>query len=787
MDERSERHPLLPGLLFALGWAVLLGILFAPLWSGGVILNPMSDGKDGYVTRDFAAQVIAQWGEVPRWNPYIFGGMPFLGAMHGDQVYPISVALRAMFPAALGIGLGMVLHAWLGAVGLMAFLRRQRLSWSASIVGATAYGISGPLLSLFYPGHDGKIYVLGLTPWALLAIAEACRTRRPQWFALWGTLVGLMLLSPHFQMTYYSSLFMAAFIFFLLFTEVPRNRRIPVLLGFGVASALALMTAGAQLLPFAEYLPFSPRSATGSTSSGWEYGTSWAMPAIELIGTMWGGFNGWHGTYWGTNAFKLHSDYIGLLVGALALTAIVRTPAGAERRRLWFWFGCVIFGTLWVLGGQTPFYQIPFHVLPGISKTRAPSMMWGHVAMCFGILAGLGFAQWEAMAADARARWAKRVAIAVGAGMLLGIASADGVINSLAPDFRVEAAYQAVAEARFGLLLGGATVLAFVLVAWQAPRYLAAAAVVLLLADLGTQVRRFIVIDKRGAEVYAADEAVQAMLKDAGEQPQPWRVLPLGRVYMDDYLMEHHIRSVLGYHGNEPHTYDETLGGKNRWTNLANPQSWRVLGVRYLLLDQLPSQLPEGFVVVGSDLRTWLGERATVIRVPEPAAWALVSPMAFKVADDASTIATVMNPQFDPARITLVDTAAQFGSTTPPTALPPAITPAPRITVAERAPGTYVIAINDLRQDGFLVVSENYLPTWAATVDGKAAPVARANGTFMAVPVPAGAREVVLEITSPADKRGLRVTLAGFGLLGLLALSGVLLRRREAREAREAA
>jgi hypothetical protein len=210
-----------PGVLFALAWAVLLAILFAPLLAGGVIMNPMSDGKDGYVTRHFAAEMIRAWGEVPRWNPYIFGGMPFLGAMHGDQVYPISVALRAVFAPALAIGLGMVVHVWLGATGLLAFLRKQGLTWSAAIAGATAFGVSGPLLSLFFPGHDGKIYVLGLTPWALLAVHEACRTRKPVYFALWGLLVGLMLLSPHFQMTYYSSLLMGAYLCFCLFTETP--------------------------------------------------------------------------------------------------------------------------------------------------------------------------------------------------------------------------------------------------------------------------------------------------------------------------------------------------------------------------------------------------------------------------------------------------------------------------------------------------------------------------------------------------------------------------------------
>jgi hypothetical protein len=313
----------------------------------------------------------------------------------------------------------------------------------------------------------------------------------------------------------------------------------------------------------------------------------------------------------------------------------------------------------------------------------------------------------------------------------------------------------------------------------MAPKMMAVAAVVLLLGDLGSQIRRFIVIDERGADVFAAHEVVRAVRQDAAGTTQPWRIVPLGRVYMDDYLMEHRVRSVLGYHGNEPHTYDETLGGKNQWGNLADPQAWRLLGVRYLVLDQAPTELPPGFEVIGRDLQTWLGERATVLRIPNPAPWAVVAPLAFKLDDEGQTIATAMNPQFDPSRIVLLAGDASFGNDTPPEALPPAISPAPTIAVEERQPGVYALTISGLEQDGFLVVSENHLPSWTATVDGVAAPTARANGTFLAVPVQAGTREVVLAVEARGDARGLRVSFAGVGGLILLALSGLILKRRQ--------
>jgi hypothetical protein len=770
---RFRRFSTHPAVLFATGWAALLAVLFAPLLAGGVLANPMSDGKDGYVTRHFAAEVIRRWGEIPRWDPYIFGGLPFLGAMHGDQAYPISIALRAFLPPALGIGLGIVLHLWLAPVGLMVFLRRLRLSWGASCAGATAYGIGGPLMGLLFPGHDGKIYVLGLLPWALVAILEAARTARPIFFACWGLVLGLMLLSPHFQMAYYSSLLLIAFLVRELIVETPRALRLRVLIGMAVGSISGVLLAGAQLLPFVEYLPFSPRSAAGSSSTGWEHATSWAMPGLELIGAVWGGFNGWLGTYWGSNPFKLHSDYVGLLVAVLALTALLRRQRDSLRGQAWFWAGAAVVGTLWALGGQTPFYRIPYALLPGISKTRAPNMMWGPVSLAVAVLAALGVARIQAMTDVDRRRWAKRVAIIAAASAIFLAAVSSSLIPNLASPEHEDAAFAAIAGARWGILLGAFSVVAFAIVVWKAPRWIAAAAIALILLDLGIQDRRFIVIDPRGDALFRADSVVRAIEKDAAGTTQPWRVLPAG-AYLDDYLIEHRIRSVLGYHGNQMHRYDELLGGHNVYNQLGNPALWRLLSVRYILTNR-PIDVP-GLIPIASAAPTWLGDTAWVWRVPDPAPWAQIAPLAIRASDEDVQKA-VLSPGFDPSRIVLVAPDASFGTSTLPQQMPSPITPAPRIRVTEGAPGVYTLAVDGLKSDGVLFVSENWFPTWTASVNGRPAPVARANATFLAVPVPANTTSVVLTLDAIGDRRGRYASLGGLLLLMLMAV-GDLWRKR---------
>ena len=60
----------------------------------------------------------------------------------------------------------------------------------------------------------------------------------------------------------------------------------------------------------------------------------------------------------------------------------------------------------------------------------------------------------------------------------------------------------------------------------------------------------------------------------------------------------------------------------------------------------------------------------------------------------------------------------------------------------------------------YLLIGENWYPDWHATVDGKPAPVLRADHALLSVVLPPGAREVTLRFASAAYARGKLVTLA---------------------------
>lgn len=98
--------------------------------------------------------------------------------------------------------------------------------------------------------------------------------------------------------------------------------------------------------------------------------------------------------------------------------------------------------------------------------------------------------------------------------------------------------------------------------------------------------------------------------------------------------------------------------------------------------------------------------------------------------------------------------------------------------ILSEAPERIVIETSSPR-DGFLVLSDTYRPGWLAFVDGEPETVWRAQWSMRAVPVPAGAHEVVFEYQPSSLKVGSRITAISMLALGLLWLYPRFRRRED--------
>jgi len=771
-EDRFE--PNKPLILAVAVFLLAAATLMWPMALGQFLVNPMSDQYSaGYSFRLFGAEMFRATGAIPQWNPYLFGGMPFIGAMHGDIFYP-TAWLRWILPTDVAMTLGFGLHLVLAGLFLYAFLRALQVSWTGAVVGGLAYQLTGIVASMVNPGHDGKMFVSALAPLAFLALLRAVRDRRQSWFGLFAIVVGLALLSPHYQLTYYLLVASGVWTLYLVFFDPEKpsgNWVAPIAMAFG-AVALGVAISAIQAFPFLEYIQYSPRGA-GGPSLGWQYSTAFSLPPEELMSTILPQFNGIIESYWGRNFFKLHTEYLGVIVVALAVFGWTNR----ERRRL-LWAMTAIAGLFLLisLGGHTPFYRLWYEVMPMMKKVRAPGMAFYLVALPVAVVAGLGTDQLMARQVGRRLFWTVfgvlgAVALLGAVGVLQPVAEAlakpqqAGTVSANAGALQAGASRILVV-----LLVGGA--LAWAINAGKLRAGLAAAAlIVLVVGDMWSLDRSFFRFSAPASQLYASDDIIDYIQGSEGR----FRVFNPLRVYDGSVLMSYRIQTALGYHGNEVRFYDDLWGGKNEWRNQGSQQLWDLMAVRFVLLPAV--QDVPGFTRVLGPVQTASGQFGVLYQRDDPQPYVRVLPAAAKVPDN-QVVTTVIDPRFPYDQVALYsDTASvevpQLDALPDPTDV--------TAELADWAPGKMSIDVEgeDERQT-YLLVAETWFPDWHATVDGVPAEVLRGQGALLSVVLPPGAERVQLTFSSASYRKGILVSFLALALALALIVFPSIKRRRTA-------
>jgi hypothetical protein len=510
------------------------------------------------------------------------------------------------------------------------------------------------------------------------------------------------------------------------------------------------------------------------------------MPPEELINTYLPQFSGILLGYYGRNGFHFHSEYIGAAVLPLVGLAFGRHRSGA-RREVWFWTAALCVATLWALGGYTPFFSLIYAIVPGTKYFRAPSTMLYVVSFCTAVLASFGVE-----GALRRGVSVRYVLGWVGAAALVAVMGTTGMLTNLAGSFAHPQLAPRVDENAAGLtvgawrsLLAAAAVLG-VLLATTRQRLSATAAgalvTVIVGADLWSVVRKYWGFSEPASKIYAADPTVE-YLRTQSDSGRVLTLAPSGDpsiAYHDPFLvgtalMSYGVRQTLGYHGNEIGRYQRLYEGDGQTSPVESANFWRLTNTRFLLTSLADLPLP-GATRVAGPVRNAAGSMVYLYRLPgdNPPAW--VAPLAVK-APDENVLATILDPRFDVGRVALFDTAASVPTQAVPQQLPAALDLPVRLT--HREPGRVTLELARPAPAGAsLIVSENYYPGWTASVDGRPAPLGRADLTFIGVPLPTGSRVVDLRFTSPRFERGRVVTCVALLLATALIGAGVLADRR---------
>jgi hypothetical protein len=711
--------------------------------------------------------------------------MPYVAAMHGDIFYP-TFLLRMMMATDAAMTWGFAIHIFLAGLFAFGFFRAIGYGFYGSLIGGIAYMMGGQLASLVSPGHDGKLFVSALFPLALWMLYLGFRKGKTWSWGVFALAIGLAVLSPHPQLLQYTLLACGAYSLYLAFSRVDGNKleRTTSLrrLGAALGSVVIGAAMGAiQYLPVRAYVPWSPRAGG---LPGYEVATSYAWPPEELINTYLPQFSGMLDNYWGQNRIHLHSEYVGVVILMLMGAAFIKLRSDNRKGHLYFWISALVIALLWALGGHTPFYHIPYALVPGTKFFRAPATIFfvGAFAISFLVCAGTE----KLLARRVGQKYFIGWAIAA---FVVALLATVGGLTGFAHSITTDREFDRIA-ANAGQVVAGA---------WRSFTFVAFTAVLALLfirdridakkfapalaglaaLDLWTIMRFYWIFSAPASQLFAGDMITSALNKE----PQPTRVLaifmnaPRDPFLSGDALMSHDIRQVMGYHGNQLARYDQLLGGRPEYNQLVNPNVWRLLNVKYLLAD-----VPElGFIAniqrVAGPVKNAAGTDEYLFRLPGENPYAWVAPVIVKAADSV-VLPTLLDPRFDPGRAAIFDTASRVQGVPALRQLPPPLPIQARVTHYE--PGKADIELSaPAPQGSALLVSENYYPGWKATVDGRPALTDRADFTLIGIQLPAGARKISLTFDSPEYHTGKTITLAALLAAFVVLAAGVVIERRK--------
>ena len=270
----------------------------------------------------------------------------------------------------------------------------------------------------------------GLPAWSLsramtflaLAILASPGIRRP-WLkpVLAGLAIGMAVMEG-FDVGAIYSLYVAAWVVFLSWTEPARPAGQRLIRGAASVSLVALFAVLIAAQSLSALVSTQVQGVAGANQDTktkeeqWDWATQWSLPKVEVLRTVIPGLFGYRldtpdgGNYWGAvgrqpgwerhhQGYPRHSgsgEYAGVLVILLAVWAVVQSLRGAKspyglrnRQFIWFWSVAALVSLLLAFGRHAPFYQVVYH-LPYFSTIRNPIKFMNpfHVAVL--ILFGYG-------------------------------------------------------------------------------------------------------------------------------------------------------------------------------------------------------------------------------------------------------------------------------------------------------------------------------------------------------------------------------------------------------------
>ena len=367
----------------------------------------------------FSLQFVPWWveawrqvsmGILPAWNGLNGMGAPLLANYQTAFFYPPNwlIWVLAASLGASGIAWGLsfltMAHMIFAGTGVVLLLRQLGLGKLAQIIGGLAFSMSGYIVGRIE--FVSMTYVAAWLPWVFM-FADQLSTpktgqpdnRRVIFSMPLAVSIGLMLLAGHAQLSWYTLLFSAAWVVVKALRGGWRAVMVQAV-SFGVAGLAGALLAAVQLLPTAEYLLQSQRSAAvGYTDA--VINSFWPWRILTLFAPDLFGNPG-RGDFWGYATYWEDATYIGMLPVLLSLGTFFvlfkrnfsDAPVFPKRLAVFLWVFIAI-GFAIALGQNGVVFPFLYRYVPTFALFQAPAryLIWVEFALV--ILAGIGIERWR--------------------------------------------------------------------------------------------------------------------------------------------------------------------------------------------------------------------------------------------------------------------------------------------------------------------------------------------------------------------------------------------------------
>lgn len=673
--------------------------------------------------------------QLPLWNPYSFGGAPLLANFQSAAFYPLNV-LFFIFPFATAWSILVFLEPLLGGIFLFLYLRNLRLHPIASLLGAIAFTFSG--FSVAWLEWNTVLHTVIWLPLVLLA-----KDKLLQKWNIWWTVVFLFsevaaFFAGHVQVLFYALCISNAYLSVRIFqkAQVQKSRSellltiFKIYVPFLIAGIAMFAITAIQWIPTLQFISLSARNI----DQNWHQ-AGWFIPWQNIIQFIMPDFfgNPTTGNYWGIWNYAEFVGYVGIIPLLMGMYALFFRH---DRKTLFF--GSLFFLSL-LFAFPTFLAQLPFQLSIPLLSTSQPTRLLFITDFSLAILAALGF---DYFLKQKKKEIIYPVGFLVAMFVLVWIlVLANTKLHLFTPENLTVTKHNIVLPTIFfavsaGLVLSGIFI--------KKAKYIIFLSCLLLLL---TMIDLFRFADK--FETFASPQYLYPSTKIITylqQHAENSRIITTDdRILPPNFSAMYHLQTVDGYDPLYLLRYGELIAASERgkpdistpfgFNRIITPKNYNskimdMLGVSSVLsLSDISDPHLTKVMQVGQTILY------TKRSLPRAAFFTRVEPIATKQQE----IQRIFDNDFDPYKTALVSCPHGCSELANIDLDPVGEETANIVSYSENN----IVLQGDIPTTRFLVLFDQYYPTWHATIDGKETKIYLSDYAFRGIIFPSGKHTVV--------------------------------------------